>query len=394
MRERPHGGSVSPLIYIIGGGLYLDITESSSLATNSKIEKMLRKDLLQMPGYEPIIPPERFGAEVIKLDGNENSYGCSHRVQQALRNYFDYHIYPDPDQREVKQALEEYVGVNSNHIVVGNGSDELIDLVLRLTLEPGDGVINCVPTFGMYSFSTVVCGGRIIDVPRKQDFSLDIEEIAKFVDNRTKVIFIASPNNPTGNLTPREDILRLLEIGVIVVVDEAYYEFSGETVINLVPDNDNLIVLRTFSKWAGLAGLRAGYAVAPVSIARHIHKIKPPYNVNVAAQIAMLESLKDLEHLRQIVKAIIAERERLLELLTELPFLEPYPSQANFILCKVKSGSAREIYQQLREKGIWLRYFNTPLLKDYIRISVGKPEYTDILVDALTQLGNFHVKTL
>jgi histidinol-phosphate aminotransferase len=353
-------------------------------------ERFLRGDLAALEPYEPIVPlealSERSGVPIeklIKLDGNENPYGCSPRVRRALADYPFYHIYPDPLQRELEAPLEQYVGISREHIVAGSGSDELIDLVLRLFLEPGDEVINCVPTFGMYSFSTEVCGGKTVAVQRDSAYEVDLDAVRSAVDERTKVVFIASPNNPSGNTAARDTILALVESGLVVVVDEAYYEFSGRTVAGLVPEHPNLIVLRTFSKGAGLGGLRAGYGIFPVSIAQLIRRIKTPYNVNAAAIIAMRESLADLDYLKGNVRAIIEERGRLSAMLERQGLLEPLPSEANFILCRVLNGVARDIKFGLEKKGIFIRYFRNALLKDMVRISVGKPQQNDALVEAL-----------
>jgi histidinol-phosphate aminotransferase len=308
-------------------------------------------------------------------------------VRRALAEYPLYHIYPDPEQRELRKLLEGYAGLSAEHIVMGAGSDELIELVLRLFLEPGDKVINCVPTFGMYPFCTQVCGGRVVEVPRDGAYAMDVAAVKAALDVRTKVIFVTSPNNPSGNLTPPESILELLTTGVVIVVDEAYYEFSGATVANLVPAHENLIVLRSFSKWAGIAGLRVGYGLFPRGLAQFILKIKQPYNVNVAAQIAVKESLADIDCLMGTVQAIVEERGRLTTKLEEQGILEPRPSRANFILCAVKKGRALDIKRGLERKGIFIRHFDTPLLKDFLRISVGKPEHTDALIEALASQG-------
>ena len=361
-----------------------------------EVEKMMRGDLLGLKAYQPIIPPEvlseRAGVPiegVIKLDGNENPYGCSPKIGRALAGYPFYHIYPDPEQRELRKSLAGYAGVDAAHIVAGAGSDELIDLILRLFLEPGDGVINCVPTFGMYPFCTEICSGKVIDVPRDKFYAIDIAGIKEAVgekNEKTKIIFIASPNNPTGNTTPQRDILELVNLGKVVVIDEAYYEFSGTTIAALVSKYENLIVLRSFSKWAGLAGLRIGYGIFPTLIAEQLLKIKQPYNINLAAQVALQESLADIEYLQGTVQKIISERERLFQKLGELEFLKPFPSQANFILCAVVKGNARLIHEGLQKRGIFLRYFDTPLLRNLLRISVGKPEHTDALIEALKEM--------
>jgi len=356
------------------------------------IKKLINPELLTLKSYTPIEPIEilsqRNQGRIVKLDGNENPYGCSPKVYQELSNYPYYHIYPDPEQRELRQALEEYTGLGYNHIACGSGSDELIDLILRLFLKPEEEVINCPPTFGMYPFSTEVCGGKVVNVPRDAQFNIDIAGVKNSLNKRTKVIFIASPNNPSGNLATEQDILELVSTGRIVVVDEAYFEFSNVTVANLVPDYPNLIVLRTFSKWAGLAGLRIGYGIFPAEIIPYIMRIKQPYNINAAAKTAVLASLSNTEFLRRNIAKIIAEREQLFNRLRELKWLEPYPSRANFILCSILNGNAKEIWLQLQEKGIFIRYFDSPRLRDCVRISVGKPEDTDALIKALKEVKN------
>ena len=363
------------------------------MISSEDIEQLVRPELKAMKAYTPIEPSDVLSRRIevpaeriIKLDGNENPYGCSPKIKQALANYDCYHLYPDPEQRELRRALEQYTGVSSKYIIAGSGSDELIDLILRLFVEPEDKVVNCPPTFGMYPFSTDVCGGKVVNIPRKQNFAIDVAAIKKVLNKRTKVVFIASPNNPSGNVTAESEILELLDTTAIVVLDEAYSEFSGITMAQLIPSHANLIVLRTFSKWAGLAGLRAGYGIFPINIAKYLMKIKQPYNVNAAAQIAILESLKDIEYLRSTIKAIVDERERLLVKLSGLDWLKTYPSQANFILCSMLNGKAQEIHHKLQERGIFTRYFDSSELRNCIRISVGKPEHTDALIAAFKEI--------
>ncbi|MDP3063948.1 MAG: histidinol-phosphate transaminase [Chloroflexota bacterium] len=358
-----------------------------------ELARRVRPELLALTGYEPIEPVDVLAEElgipadqILKLDGNENPYGPSPRVRQALAEFDLYHIYPDPEQRRVRQALAEYLGLDMEQIVVGSGSDELLELVARLFISPGDAVVNCQPTFGMYPFVTQIWGGRVVEVPRRADFSLDLPAVREAARD-AKLIFLASPNNPTGNALPPAELDALLATGVLVVVDEAYAEFSGQSFVGLVPQHDNLIVVRTFSKWAGLAGLRAGYGAFPQGVAELIHKIKLPYNLNVAAQVAVLASLEDRETLQERVQAIVHERERLAQALGRLSFLQPFPSQANFILCRVKGIDARQVWHRLRQQGIFVRYFDTRSVTDCIRITVGKPEHTDRLVAALRQIG-------
>jgi len=226
----------------------------------------------------------------------------------------------------------------------------------------------------------------VIEAPRREDFSLDVPAIEAAAKD-AKVIFIASPNNPSGNVIAGEDLERLLATGLVVVLDEAYGEFAGESIISQAAPRDNLLVLRTLSKWAGLAGLRVGYGIFPPAVVKAAMKIKQPYNLNAAAQAALLASLADVELLRQRVRALVEERERLTQALTGISFLRPLPSRANFILCRVIGVDARELWGKLRQRGIMVRYFDSPRLRDCLRISVGLPEHTAALVKALQEIG-------
>lgn len=365
-----------------------------SSALSPWLDRLLRPHFRNVEPYTPIEPVEvlsrRLGLPeeaIIKLDGNENLYGPSPRALEALASFERYHIYPDPLQRDLRQALVSYTGLSAEHIVMGNGSDELIDLLMRLVLDVGDRVITCSPTFGMYSFNAAVCGGVLVDVPRDGAFAVDAAKVAAAVDERTKLILLPSPNNPSANLLPRGDLLRLVETGVLVVLDEAYYEFAQESVIDLVPKYENLVVLRTFSKWAGLAGLRVGYGLMAPSLVQLVDHIKPPYNVNVAGLVAALASLEDLPLLQERVDAIIAERGRLSGLLQTVSYLRPYPSRANFILCDVVGRNARELKETLTQAGIFIRFFDTSRLRNSVRISVGLPEHTDALMACLRRLA-------
>ena len=350
----------------------------------------LREHLAFLKAYDPTRSLEALAEEAgvgeagaIKLDGNENPYGPSPRARRALARYPYYHFYPDPYQRHLRQALASYVGLGEEYIVAGAGSDELIDLVLRVFLEPGDQVLNLTPTFGMYRFCTQVCGGQVVEVPRDEGFAIDLAEIRRALGPRTRVVFVASPNNPSGNPAPEETVRELLDLGIMVVVDEAYYEFYGHSLARLVSKYENLVVLRTFSKWAGLAGLRVGYGVFPPPLAETLLKVKSPYNVNVAASVAALASLEDREYLQGNIQRLLRERERLFRGLQGLG-LDPWPSQANFILCRVPQ--ARQVWQALRSRGVFVRYFDTPRLKDCLRISVGKPQHTRAVLQALREM--------
>jgi histidinol-phosphate aminotransferase len=355
--------------------------------------RLVRDHLKAIDAYAPIEPPEVVAKElgipvdqIVKLDANENPYGPSPKVQEALSAFDGYQYYPDPEQREVRQVVARYVGVEPEQVVLGNGSDEMLDLCARLFLSPGDTLVNFPPSFGVYSFLGHLYDANIVHVERGEDFSLDIERAERELAG-AKLAFVASPNNPTGNSMSREELERLLAPGAIIAVDEAYAEFAGESVADLVKSHDNLIVTRTFSKWAGLAGMRAGYAIVPEPLAEIIWRVKIPYNLTVAAEQAILASLGDVQALRKNVELIKAERHRMHDKLAALLWLRPFPSSANFILCEVKGVAAKDVRAQLRQRGILIRYFDTPGLRNCIRISVGRPKDTDCVIEALAEIG-------
>jgi histidinol-phosphate aminotransferase len=244
------------------------------------------------------------------------------------------------------------------------------------------------PTFGMYRFDAAVNGARVVEVPRYADFSVDVPGIRRAVeDHAPKLLFIASPNNPDGGLLGQDAFQALIELPLILVLDEAYVEFAppGTSRIQEVEARENLIVLRTFSKYAGLAGLRVGFGAFPSWIMAQLWKIKPPYNISIAASSAAMACLEHAGALQARRDKLVAERERLAEALGETPFLDPYPSQANFILCRVIGRGAKELKVSLEGEGILVRYFDQPGLRDHIRISVGTPEHTDALLNALAR---------
>jgi histidinol-phosphate aminotransferase len=361
---------------------------------------LARPHLWEMEGYEPIDPPEQVARElglppeaIVKLDGNENPYGPSPRAREALARLGSVHLYPDPWQRELRRALAARLGVEEAHIVCGAGSDDLLDVLARLFVGPGERVVVSPPTFGMYAFIARLYGGEVVEVPRRDGFRLDVGAVASALREGARVCFLASPNNPTGDVLSREELEALLATGALVVVDEAYIEFAAAhwpapqaSAYPLVPQRPNLAVLRTFSKWAGLAGLRAGYGVLPRPLAELAMKVKMPYNLNVAAQAAALASLEDLPLLLERVRAIVAERERLLAALGGIGWLEPFPSRANFVLCRVRGRDAQGVWAALRRRGVLVRRYSHPLLWDCLRISVGRPQDSDRLLEALASL--------
>lgn len=362
-------------------------------------ELLLRPELGDFPPYSMGHIPLADLDRVIKLDLNENSFGPSPKAIAALARMPHYHRYVG--QEELREEIGKYVGVDKSHIVVSNGADEMIDLIERVFLDRGDAIVDCPPSFEMYGFFARLNGARIVSVPRKKDFALDIDTIEKVIGelpetenfklqslvSRPKLMFVTSPSNPDGGVATREQIERLLKLPAILVLDEAYAEFAGESYAERVPSQSNLVVVRTFSKWAGLASLRIGYCVAPQFVVDRILRCKAPENVNSAGIVAALASLEDKRYLLANARRIIEERERLKVALGQLKFLQPLPSHANFILCRVVGRDGKQIQAALAERGILIRAFNSPRLRDYVRIAVGTPEQNEILLDALEEIG-------
>jgi len=285
--------------------------------------------------------------------------------------------------------------VPAENLLAGAGADELLDLIMRLFLQPGDAILSCPPTFGMYPFDAALHGAEVVSVTRNADFSLDVDAIEDAVhEHRPKLMFITSPNNPDGGWVSDEDLARLLALPVVVVLDEAYVEFAGidgvpgmvRSRIGQVLDNENLIVLRTFSKLAALAGLRVGYGAFPLALMEHLWKIKQPYNVSIAASTAAIAALGDLDWLTDKVDRIVAERARFFGLLDSIPYLRPYPSQSNFILCQVVGRDAHALKLALEQEGILIRYYRKKGLSDHVRFTVGKPEQVDRVIEVLKEI--------
>jgi histidinol-phosphate aminotransferase len=357
----------------------------------------VRPELDRMAEYVPGESLEAFSQRtgipvdsLIKLNSNESPYSPPPAVLRALSDHSRYNNYPDTSSTALRSSLAAYTGLDERFIIVGHGSMELITLLWQIFLSVGDNIICCPPTFSLYTTITTLCGAYVLEVPRGDGYELDVDAILDALTPETKMIILCSPNNPTGNLVAEADILTLLESGRIVVVDEAYVEFSHSPrgIAHLVPHYRNLVVLRTFSKWAGLAGLRVGYALVPEWIGGYIRRAQCPFEVNVAGHIAAIETLQHLDEVQASVQKIVAERERLYALLAKQPCLEAVPSEGNFILACVREeeASLKHVRQTVEAHGILLRYFSHPYLRSFLRVTVGLPEHTEKLACALAKV--------
>ncbi len=353
------------------------------------LQQFIRSDIKTLEEYIPANSlwdlQKKFG-KIIKLDAGENQLGYSPKVAMVIQNANLFNFYPDPEYKELRKALASYAGSRMENIMVGAGSDELIDLLLRLILDQNDEVINCPPTFGMYSVLIKVNRGKVISVPRKDNFSLDIDGILKKITSKTKIIFVCSPNNPTGNSTTMNDVITLLKTGKLIIVDEAYFEFSKKSFITLIPKFKNLIILRTFSKWAGIAGLRLGYGIMDEFLVKQIFKIKPLYNVSLMAEIAGIAALNDARTYKKIIQNISLERNIMSKEIGKLNFLTVFPSEANLLFIRINDGFEK-IREAFEAKKIFVRYYQSELTGNSIRLSIGTPEQNNVVLKTLINLA-------
>lgn len=323
--------------------------------------------------------------QILKLDAGENQFGPTLELDwQTLANQL--RLYPDGSARELRELIAEDVGVTADMVLVGNGSDELIDLLNRLFLEPGRTLLDFQPTFPMFKIYAELTGADVIVEPRQADFTINVPTASEQLQ-RASLAFIANPNNPTGTLTSVADIEKLLQVGTPLVVDEAYFEFCGVTVVPLLKKYDNLIVLRTFSKWAGLAGLRIGFVLARPDVIAQLQTIKAPYNVNVIAQTAALSVLRNKPSYMAVVKQLIEGREWFIQQMSTLPNWKVFPSEASCVTLFPQQVTAAEVVQRLRKVGIIVKAMSFPDTPEVIRISAAPLEQMKRVFSAVKKLG-------
>lgn len=346
-----------------------------------KLENLVRENIKRLTPYSSA-RKEYSGAAQIFLDANENSFGSPLTER--------YNRYPDPLQTEIKKKIAERNNVKPAEIFVGNGSDEAIDLLFRIFCRPQtDNIVICPPTYGMYEVSAEINDVEIKRAYLTEDFCLNVEAVKRTIDEKTKLLFICSPNNPTGNSFKRTDILDVAKIFQgIVVVDEAYIHFSREkSLIDEIGNYPNLVVLQTFSKAWGLAGLRVGLGFANGEIIKLFNKVKPPYNVSQIAQKAIINAFENESQVNETISEIISEREKLIERLSDYSFVTKiHPTEANFVL--VKTVNADSIYKFLLDEKIVVRNRNNvELCAGCLRITIGTPDENKSLLKALEKLA-------
>ncbi len=346
------------------------------------LDKLVRKNIQELKRYSSA-RSEYSGTASVFLDANENSFGS------PLPENFNR--YPDPLQWQLKQELSKIKGLPPQNIFIGNGSDEVIDLAFRIFCNPGkDSVIVCPPTYGMYCVSANINDVSIKQAMLTDDFQLNVDAVLNAADTNTKLLFICSPNNPTGNDMNRVDIETLINnFAGIVIIDEAYINYSRQkSFIQELTEYENLVVMQTLSKAWGLAALRLGLAFASEKVIDLFNKVKPPYNINKASQQLGIEALRSINHVNENIKITVVERDILQNDLRQFDFINKiYPSDSNFIL--IKTNNANNLYQYLSSKEIIVRNRSKePLCENCLRVTVGTPAENKILIEALKNYKN------
>jgi histidinol-phosphate aminotransferase len=343
------------------------------------IDSLVRNNVKKMFSYSSARDDfkDEFDMKLIYLDANESPF------DNIINRY------PDNKHSELKKVISDIKNVNVNQVTFGNGTDEILDLIVRVFCNPNeDKIITLPPTYGMYDVIAKTNGVENIEIPLKSDFSIDKNEILKLSSNNAKVLFLCSPNNPTGNSFNTNDLTDLIKgFKGIVVVDEAYIDFSSkQSLISLIKDNNNLIITQTMSKAYGMAGIRLGMGFSNEKIINYLNKIKPPYNINVLTERKALEELNKIDEIEKNINIVLDQRSLLVSCLEKLDFVEKiYKSDANFLLVKVDNADLR--YNQLLEKGIVVRNrSNQPLCQNCLRITIGTKNENTSLIKTLNEL--------
>ncbi|MCF8413633.1 MAG: histidinol-phosphate transaminase [Melioribacteraceae bacterium] len=345
-----------------------------------EIDNLVRENIKRLKPYTSARDQFEKG---ILLDANENGLGS------VVESELELNRYPDPKHKEIKIHLSKITGAKSENLFIGVGSDEIIDLMIRIFCEPTvDNLLILEPTYGMYKVSADINNVHAISANLSSDFQIDFAEIDSKIKSNTKLIFLCSPNNPTGNLLRVDDIRKLCQYQKsIIVVDEAYIDFTPEgSVLELIGEHTNLVVMRTLSKAWGLAGIRAGYCAADPLIINYLYKVKAPYNLNKLTGRAIISALNNKEQMEKFRFIIVEERKRFVNAISNLPgVIKIFPSDANFLL--VKFSDANTVFNKLIEKNIIIRNRSNMLgLENCLRITIGNKSENDQLINALKEI--------
>lgn len=354
---------------------------------------LMREPVRAKSSYVPSPRDESRSDSVVRLDMNESPYGPSPKAQAAIAAFVTTHRYPDFDQWALRDAIATYTGTTAEQVFCGAGCDDVLNMMAQAVLEPGDEIIISEPTFGVYRMQANLRGAKTVNVPLTSDFQLDAAGVLCAITDKTKYIIICTPNNPTGNQLQSADIQRIVdEAPCFVLIDEAYSEFAGTSYVDLVDKHANVLVFRTMSKFAGLAGMRVGYGIVPKAVAPHFENIvQPCHNVSFVSSEAAIASLNDLNYLDGIVAQIIASRDELAANLREIPGVEPYPSATNFLLVKLPVDDGGPVVAELANRGILVRHFANPALRisDCLRVTIGTTDENERFLRELADiLGN------
>jgi histidinol-phosphate aminotransferase len=356
-----------------------------------KIEKLVQKEVLDLSSYEvKTILNQKSDAEIVKLNLNENFFTPKDVVEKLLLDAcrsVDVRAYPPARGSLAAKAISEFLGLSESEVCVANGADEVMDLLMKVFVRRGTKVMVAEPSFPMYTFFAQLYGGTKVSVMLNPDFSLDVDSILNGADKDTRLLFVCSPNNPTGNQLRESEIKRLLdEFNGVVIVDEAYVDFAPCSVINWTKDYDNLAVLRSFSKAFGLAGLRLGYLVANKTVVDYVKRVVGPFNVNSVTQQTIALALQNWNYFKEQIDLVVNEREWVMKNLKQIKGIEPYPSAANFVLFKVTKDNvtSAEVTKRMENLNVLVKdRGHLPLLENCIRVTVGTRSMNQAFLSAL-----------
>jgi len=346
--------------------------------------KYIRKSIQELKEYT--VPQDKYE---VKLNQNESPYDVPEDLKEEISKRImdaDWNRYPSRTAIPLVEALSGYTNFPAKGIVAANASNEILQGVFQTICDAGDKLIAISPGFAIYPYLSKIMDLNLIEVPLLEDFSFDVPAIIK-EGRDAKMVILALPNNPTGTTISIEKIEEIAKnINGIFVVDEAYFEFSKKTAISLLDKYDNIIIIRTLSKAFGLAGLRLGYLLANTEIASAVQKAKLPFSVGIFGQIAGEILLKKNKYIFDVVKKILDEKEKIFFELKQIPSIEPVPSSTNFILFKTQNVPGKELFDEMYRRGVLLRFFNTPRLKNTLRVTIGKPDQNEIFLKTLKEV--------